>query len=442
MRVLSFAAALVIGTTILLGIISGRRLGRMDLQQGLRASSRQPTPGRTRALAARLTIVTQVALSLVLLVGAGLLAGSLGRLRAMDKGFDQEHLLLSEMSLPRLLELTPAQELALNHEVLRRVRALPGVRAASLSSCGLFACGADPFVAQDAPAREPTQTMNFVVSPGYFESVGMPLLRGRRLGPQDHENAPTVAVINETMARRLFGPPDAALGKRLVRVNAQAEQRERFEVVGVVGDARVGTLRQPPWPSLFVPVAQQRGWSFLANLQVRGMPGRDLTGLGADIRRAVREAHPRLEVARMRAIDAELNSWLTGERILAALSGAFGLAALFLVCVGLYGVVSQWAGGRTQEIGDRMALGATAPAVAWMVLRQALMVAFAGVAVGLPAAAASSRLLEGLLFGLDSRDSRIFAGAALVMLVVAAGAAYFPARRAVRLDPMLALRSE
>lgn len=442
-RLLAFAAALGLATTALLGIVPAWQAWRLDVHESLRTASRPGNLGGGKGLAGRLLMASQVGLSLVLLVGAGLLAVSLARLRAMDKGFDEEHVLLVEIGRPRLVKLTTEQGFALGADLEARVSAIPGVRAASLSACGLLACGPQPFIPQAAAATAaPTQVLHGIVTPGYFDSVGMRLLHGRPFDAGDRAGAPPVAVINETLARHFFGAASAAIGRRIVQTQPQAWEAAVVEVVGVVADSRIEQLRRPPAPAVLIPGAQYPGFSFLRELQVRAHPGRDPALLGAAVRRAVREAHPQLDVARTRAIGAELDRWLTGERLLAALSGAFGLSALFLVSVGLHGVVSQWARRRTQEIGVRRALGATSGRVARLVVRQALLVVAAGLAIGVPAALAASRVIEELLWGVHPLDVRVLAGAALALVAVAAAAAYLPARRAARVDPIASLRCE
>ena len=285
----------------------------------------------------------------------------------------------------------------------------------------------------------------------------MTVVRGRGLQPDDRTGSPPVAVINETLARQLSGGVDAALGKGLdLWAAKEGQPHERIAVVGIVRDARTVSLRSQPRPTVYLPAAQSAGrlgGVLLASLEVRlhapaggardpggrGMPPSGVTG---DLRRIAREAHPELAIAGVTTLADQVDASLRQERLLASLSGAFGLVAVLLLCVGIYGVVSHWAARRTREIGVRMALGASAAGVRAMVLRQALGMALPGLAVGIPAAFATGRLLRGFLFGLHPLDPGTFALAALVLLTVAAGAAYLPARRASAIDPMTVLRTE
>jgi predicted permease len=428
-RVLVFTLLLALATAVLLGLVPARQAARRDLQQTLRASSR--TASASRRLGSQLLLASQVAFSLVLLVGAGLLAGTLRNLRGLDRGVDQEHIVLMWVST-EFSGLDAKGALALQDEIIRQVSALPGVESASLSFGGDLQGGGFP-----RNVRLPDGTVQRApfasVTASYFATAGLRLVAGRALTRDDRATAPRVAVINQSLARQLFGD-GVAVGKRF-RLD---EKMESVEVVGVLRDVRTGGLRGETQPLAYVPAAQSD--VFLGSLEVRttGDPGL----VGDQVRRLVLEIQPNLPVRNVRTAKIELERGLWRERLLAVLSSAFGLAALFLVCVGLYGVISQWAGQRTREIGVRMALGATAASVRWLVLRQALVLVGAGVAVGLPAAMAASRLLEGTLFGVRPADPGVLTLAALVMFAVAALAAYAPARRAAALDPMVALRQE
>jgi predicted permease len=272
------------------------------------------------------------------------------------------------------------------------------------------------------------------ITPGFIETMGMRVLRGRALGREDHEGAPPVAVISESLARRLFDG-EGALGKR-VRVG-ETPGRE-VVVVGIVADARTNELRSESHEALFLPLAQAP--DYLRGLQVRTQGDPMLAA--AEVRRAIDEAFPNLPILQMTTIQSRMELLLGNERLLARLSTSFGLVALFVVCIGLYGVIDQWAAQRTREIGLRMALGATTERVRWLVLRQAFGLVLGGVAVGIPAALTAARVLKGMLFGVGPTDPATLAIAALVMFTVAALAAYLPARRASRVDPMVALRHE
>jgi predicted permease len=283
---------------------------------------------------------------------------------------------------------------------------------------------------------QPKGRQFYLVTPGYFETLGMKVLGGRTFARADDAGAPRVTVVNETMAREDFG--GKALGRRI-----RLDDEHDVEVVGVVRDAHTNDLRQPASATFYLPAAQPHGVPatiYLGSLEVRGAG--DPALLAHEVRRAVREANSALPVMNVRTLRAQVDRNLAPDRLLATLASAFGLAALFLVAVGLYGVIAQWAAQRTREIGVRMALGASAGGVRWMVLRQAFVLVLFGVAIGIPGAIAATRLLKGMLFGVEPMDPVTLVAAALAMFAAAGLAAYLPARRASRVDPMTALRCE
>jgi predicted permease len=435
-RVWGFFAALGLVTFIVLGLVPASRVGQGNLQEALRTASRAVTGGRARRLFGRALLTSQVAFSLVLLVAAALLTASLGRLRDVDKGFDDQGVLLVDVN-PRMLGLARERLGLLYDDILRRVMALPGVRGASLSQTAVLGncCARDNIVMAGQPRMRAVQIES--VTPGFFETLGMTIAHGRGFSAADHDRAPLVVIINQTLARRLFGQTDV-VGRRFRFEHFPPPARGDLEVVGVVKDGRTRSLREAAHPAGYLPVAQRP--DSLGTLQVR--TDGDSGALAADVRRALRQAHPGLPVAKVRTMRTQASWSFTSERILAVLSSSFGLAALLVVCIGLYGVISQWASQRTQEIGVRLALGATLAGVRWMVLRQALTYLLAGIAVGLPVAVAATRLLQGLLFGLTPTDPRAMVGAVFLVLAVASVAAFLPARRASRIDPMSALRCE
>jgi putative ABC transport system permease protein len=323
-------------------------------------------------------------------------------------------------------------------DIQRRVEALPGVRSASLSVPDLLTGGSLRWGITFPGTSLPPRGMQFyLVTPGYFETLGMKLLRGRTFARTDDAGAPRVAVINETMERQCFGGADA-LGKRF-----SMDGTHLVEVVGVVRDTRTNSLRQPGAGVLYLPLAQPHGTPatlLASSLEVRAAGDPSL--LAHQVRRAVRDAHSGLPFLNVRTLRTQVDRTLMQDRLLATLASAFGLTALFLVALGLYGVIAQWTAQRTREIGVRMALGATSGSVRWLVLRQAVALVLIGLVVGIPAALGASRLLRGMLFGVQPMHPPTVIGAALVMFAVAALAAYLPARRASRVDPMAALRVE
>jgi len=396
------------------------------------------TTGGSRRLVSRILMVSQVAVSLVLLVGAGLLSGTLRTLKAVEKGFQEEHLLLAEIDF-RFLGLAEQQLAPVYDEILRKVNGLAGVSSSSLALNEILGSGRWSSVISFAGASTPIAPSPhiFIASPDYFRTVGMTVKRGRGFARADRDGSPRVAIVNETLARRVAGGD--ALGKRFHFGEPGDPEPFDIEVIGVVRDAKINDLRQAPRPTVYQPLAQALDVGVDA-LQVRAAG--DPASLAEQVRRAVQSVNAGLRISEVKTMRTAVDQSLREERLLATLSSSFGLAALFLVCLGLYGVIAQWTGQRTQEIGVRMALGATRGGVQWLVLRQAFVLVLAGVVIGLPAAAAGARVIEGLLYGVPPSDPVTLALAGLSLFLVAAAAAYLPARRASRADPMMALRSE
>jgi predicted permease len=436
-RVLGFLVALALATAALIGLAPALQAARANLQQAVRSTAQTITAGGARRLLSRGLMISQVAFSVVLLVGAGLLSGSLGKLRQVVTGFDEEQVLLARVNV-QMSGLDGAEAQRVYDDIQRRVGALPGVRSVSLSVPDLLTGGDLRWGIQFPGTSLPPRGMQFyLVTPGYFETLGMKLLRGRTFTRTDDAGAQRVAVVTETMERLCFGGADA-LGKHFTM-----DGTHLVEVVGVVRDARTTSLRQPGSGTLYLPLAQPHGTPatlLASSLEVRAAGDPSL--LAHQVRRAVHDAHSGLPFLNVRTLRAQIDRTLMQDRLLATLATAFGLTALFLVAVGLYGVIAQWAAQRTREIGVRMALGATSGSVRWLVLRQAVVLVVIGLLLGIPAALAASRLLKGMLFGVEPMHPPTVIGAGLVMFAVAALAAYLPARRASRVDPMAALRCE
>ena len=431
-RMVAFYLVLALGICLVLGLVPVWQTSRTDLQASLRATAGSGSAGGSRRLASRLLLASQVALSLVLLVSAGLFTSTLSRLRTLDKGFDDEHLLLVQM-LPGLTGLDGTSLRLLYDDLRARVGAVPGVRSASLSRDGILT-GSRRSKSLGLPGSEAMIAVQTeTVSAGYFDTVGMSLALGRGFTPEDREGAAPVAVVNEALAGQVFGGAEQAVGKRF----RFWDNPRVFEVVGVVRDARINSVRSRAPAAAYLPVAQQP--EVLRNLEVRALG--DPALLVNQVRRVVQQVHPGVPIQNLRTIESQVGQSLQRERMLAVLSTAVSLLALFLVSVGLYGVISQWAVERTREIGLRMALGATSAGVRWLVLRQALLLVLAGTAVGLPAAVGIAHLMRKLFFEVSPVDPGILGLAALILLALATTAAYLPARRASRLDPMAALRT-
>jgi len=385
-------------------------------------------------------VTAQVALSVLVLFAAGLLVQSLRNLHAIDTGYEREHLLIARVDL-RTAGYKGATYVTFCDELLRRFRALPGVSAATYSENGLFSGSesADGIVVPGFQARadEDKVAWNDTVGPNYFTAVGIPLLLGRDLGPQDIVAEPRAAVINETMAKFYFAGQNP-IG-RSFQVPDQPNPPVVLEVVGVARDARDHDLRKPAQRRFYMPLSQRRLPGAI-NFEIR--TGGDLAAVQPGIRAAVREADPQVALLGLKTVAGLVNDWMAEQIFVARLSGFFDALALLLACVGLYGITSYAVAGRTREIGVRIALGAHPQAVLWLVLREALLLVGIGLAVGVPAAIVSSRVLGSLLFEVSSLDARALALPVVVLALVGMASAYLPARRATRVDPMVALRYE
>jgi len=434
LRVLGFAAALSLTTGILFGLAPAFRTTKVQLSDALKAGSRSVFGG-SRISGMRPLVALQVALSLAMLVAAGLFGRSLRNLTQLDPGFDREHV-LSVWIDPQIAGYPMDRLPGLYQRLIERIEAVAGVRSASISSCGL-ASGCQSFMDglniggyQRRPGEQVLLQSNWV-GPKYFSTVGMKMLAGRELDARDTDRAPKVAVINEAMARRYFANR-SPLGERF------GYGKPSIEIVGVVRDARVTNVRDAAVPMAYYSMQQWKNYS--DNIDVRAVG--DSRWIVGEVRKAVREADPNLPVNRVATMNEQISRNLNLERLVAYLTSAFGILSLALASVGLYGVMSYAVARRTAELGIRMALGAHPSQVLWMVLRESLLLVGLGAVFGLPLVFAGSRFLKGMLFGLAPNDSATVVSAILALVVVAAIASYLPALRASRIEPTVALRYE
>jgi predicted permease len=437
-RVLLFTMAAMVLTGIGFGLAPAWRASRFDIASAMKEQARG-TGYRAKQYLGRTLVVFQVALSLLLLIGASLLIRSLQNLRQIDLGFRPEQVLLFELAHnPQNRE--PAALARVARELHERLRQIPGVQSASVSWLMLFG-GADLYTSlniQDyTPAPYEGVNVRFnSVSPGYFETVGMSLVAGRAIEERDDENAPHAAVINEVMAHRYFSGA-SPIGK-IMEITGEPVKSKPIEIVGVVRDAKYNNLRAEVKPMFYMSL-QQLPFA-LRSFEVRTTePG---AALATSVRRAVLEVTKDVMIRRVITLSAQVDSTLASERLLTTLCAFFGVLALLLASVGLYGVLSYSVAQRTQEIGIRMALGATGRNVLWLVLRQSLSVVLIGMAMGLSLAIICTRLLTRFLYGLSPTDTVAIVCSVLLLLVVTLLACYVPARRATKVDPLTALRHD
>jgi predicted permease len=436
-RVLWFTLLVSTVTGLLFGLVPAFRATAVNVMPSLNAVSHSQVAGGRSQHFSRVLIVSQVALSLLLLVGAGLLLRSLHKLRGIDVGFDRTNVLLADMEMH---PVPSEQRGGLYRRLEERLHQIPGVRSASLSLIGLFAGvqmvnslsieGYTP-----PPGPELGARIN-VVSPKYFATVGMALLAGRGFSDHDTAASPKVAIVNETFSRTFF-PGENPLGRR-ISTKPQFDPSQAIEIVGVVKDSKYNDLRQEVRSMFYLPLFQTT--SQFNSVEVR--TSENPLAVAGPVRQVLREAHPDIEIGPFKTLDDQVNQSLVRERLLSKLCSLFGLLAVFMACIGLYGIMSYTVVRRTREIGLRMALGARQSGVLWLVIREVLILAGAGIAVGIPLALASARLIEAFLYGLKPTDSVSIVLATLLMLGVAILSGYLPARRASRIDPMAALRYE
>jgi predicted permease len=443
LRLLIFTGTVSLLSGILFGLAPALRATRLNINSELKGGALSLGGGATHWNLSRLLVIGQVAVSFLVLIGAGLFVRSLQKLQSMELGFRHENVLLLKYD-PATTGYKGAQLASLYQRLLERVEAMPGVRSASVSAETLIAGGvSEQRIYLPGSTPQPTGNLSTylnLVAPRYFETLGMSLMQGRGFRPQDHENAPDVAIINETLARDFFGQ-ESPLGRYVGMGNG--ENRRRLEIVGVVRDAKYADLRESPHRMLYRPFTQVSQQSeSICELQVRteGAP----LSLATALQREIRLVDPRLSVAVLdiRALTTQINDSLVTERLTAKLSSLFGLVALILAALGLFAVLSFSVSQRTSEIGIRMALGARPRDVLKLVIGQGLRLALIGVALGLVAAVALTRIVAGLLYGVSKTDPVTFTVVALLLVSVALLACWLPARRATKVDPMIALRSE
>src|SRR5262245_48920707 len=425
---------------ILFGLTPAFRATRVDVHAALKGGVRGAIGGGAnsrRPAAGEILVVVQVALSLVSLIVAGLFARSFHKLTRIELGYDGAQLLQFTTSP------NPATANQFHKEFLERIRAIPGVRGASLSLSGLFnGVSLDADISIEGQPGAPERGMGAIgdyVGPGYFSAVGIPILAGREIGPEDEGNAPLVGLINQTMAGAYFGAANP-IGRR-IRASAAYGILD-FVVVGVVADSKRDDLREAAVSCFYVPyfhAARHPNFAWAVNeARIAGNAAATVSA----IRAAIKETAPSTDMPEIRFVNDLVGQSITTERAIAQLSSLFGLLALLLACVGLYGVMSYNVASRTNEIGVRLALGASPRDVFKLIVRQAMTLVLIGVVTGLSTAFALTRLIAGLLYGLTAIDPATFAALTMLLSVVASLACYIPARRATKVDPLVAIRFE
>ena len=437
-RILLFAVGVTTLAAFLVGLVPAIRAARVEIQPALKNSSATSGADRHSWRLRRGLVVFQVAVSLCLLVGAGLLLRSLGNLRGQDLGFRADSVLLVEID-PQGGGIDGQQLPHLHRALLDRIGAIPGVSAASLSLYGLLGGSQRIQTATvDGATGRPdgdTNVQVLFVTPRYFNAIGLPITSGRAFDDRDRNAAPRVAVVSESFAREFFGD-QPVVGRRFGLDGPESSRQ--IEIVGTVRDVKPTDLWERAPRLVYRPAAQVPGYLNSIEIRTSGDPAL----IAPQMRRVIAEVAPTLPVLDVAPLAARIDISLRDERMLSQLTGLFGAVALALAAVGLHGVVAYGVTQRTSEIAVRLALGADRRRVLWMVLRQALIWVGIGAAVGLVATLALGRLMAALLFGLDPIDPATILASGTMLAVVSVAAAYWPARRAARLDPLRALRCE
>jgi predicted permease len=437
-RVLGFAAAVAALTCVLFGLTPALKATRINPGAAMKAAGRGLTAGRERFSLRRALVVAQVALSVVLVAAALLFSRSLNRLLTLNAGFNQENLLISQVGFNRL-NIQPAQRLTFRSELLERIKSVPGVEDVSeMDTLPLTGGGRGNNVWLEGRTAADEIGCSFNrVGVDYFKTLQVPLVAGRSFSDTDTLNAPQVAIISQTLARMLH--EENPVGKRFVVEATPGDPETHFEIIGIARDVKFEDLREDPLPVVYLVSTQDpypnMGRRYLIRSQ---LPPETLT---ADISRGLMGLNPGLDV-RFQVFRSMVHESLLREQLLAKLSGLFGLLALLLASIGLYGLLSYGVASRTNEIGIRMALGAKTRNVLTLILKEAVLLVIVGLAVGIPLALYAARFASSLLFDLSPSDPVSLSIAGAVLLVVALVAGYVPARRATKVDPLVALRDE
>ena len=439
----------VLGLALLLSAVAGVTFGLVpamsaanaDIQTALREGARSGE-SRNRRRARSFLAVAEISLAMVLLVTAGLLLRSFARLTSVSPGFDAQHIVKADISLPQFKYSTPQQWTAFSEELLARIQSDPGLQDTAVvvprPIADLNVKLPFDIVGNPPSSKGASRTASYVsVSPDYFRVMEIPLLAGRAFNQHDVSSAPRVSIISEAMAR-LYFPNQDPLGRQITFGFPQGSAGKTREIVGIVGDVRDESLGKNPGPMMYVPFDQEPLWG--ANLVVKSTLS--TSSVAAAIRQEVQKIDKDLPVTDVARMPDVIQASVAAPRFRTFLLGLFAGMALVLAATGIFGVISYSVSRRTNEIGIRVALGASTKTILGMILRETLLLTFAGLTVGLPCALAASRLLGHMLFNVSANDPATLVAVAFCLVGVAGMAGYIPARRAMRVDPMVALRYE
>ena len=442
-RVLFFTLGVSILTGLVFGLVPALNSSRLNVNEALKEGGRSATAGAARHRFSSLLVVSELALALVLLIGAGLLIKGFWRLRAVEPGFNPEHLLSMRVELPEARYREIPKQTQFRRQVLEAINGLPGVKAAMVSEIPLVNDALmHNFIIQGRPAISPGEEPELFsrsVGGDYFNTMSIPLRAGRDFTAQDGADAPLVGIINESMVRQYF-QNENPIGAR-IRWARQEGEPQWMTIIGVAGDVKHFGLNEPEAPAVYTPYAQsQQPWKRWMYLVVRS--DADPSTLVNLVKNQIWTVDNQIPVTRVQTMREIMAASVAGQRFNMLLLGIFASVALALAGVGIYGVISYSVTQRTHEIGIRMALGAQTRDVLKLILGQGLLLAAIGVVIGVAGAFALTRVMSSLLFGVSATDPATFTVVALLLIAVALLASYIPARRAMKVDPMVALRYE
>ncbi|HEY6945807.1 MAG TPA: ABC transporter permease [Candidatus Acidoferrum sp.] len=437
-RVLGFATALAVLTTVLFGLAPAFRATRVEPAALLQSGSRGMTGGRKRLGLRRILVVSQVGLSVVLLMGALLFARSLRNLTTLNIGFQQNGILVTSVDFKRL-HLPEGSFVEYKRQLVKSVKAIPGVESAANAIMVPF--GGETWnneVILEGSEQDAGAVWENFLGPGYFQTLGMPLLAGRDFDDRDTANSPKVAIVNQAFVRKILKGADP-LGKRFRIHEAPGKPRPLYEIVGVTGDNKFQDMHEEYLPFMYFPATQQEKPGPDDQIILRSsLP---LGSLMASVKQAMNAVNPGIDLD-FKVFKTQVHNSLMQDELMATLSGFFGFLAAVLAAIGLYGVISYMVLQRTKEIGIRMAIGAGRGDVVGMILKEAGILTVAGLVIGTTLALASAQVVKSLLYGLKPRDPLTMVLAVVTLASVAAFASFLPAYRASRLDPLKALHYE
>jgi putative ABC transport system permease protein len=443
-RVLSFSATVSLLTGVVFGLAPALQISKLNLTEALKEGGRSGAGGGSRGRLRGALVIGEIALSLVLLTGAGLMIKSFYRLTGVDPGFQPDKSLTMRMHMTGAKYGDSVKRRTFYDNMLQQVQSIPGVQSAGvITQLPLTTQGLSFTFALEGQPPMPVSNLPIavfrVISQDYFRAIGVPLLRGRSFTPQDSADAQAVVVINRTMAER-FWPGQEALGKRF-KIGSSDSPNPLMMVVGVVGDVRQSSLDQVLKPEMYVSHLQDRRFFAIPRDLVVRTTG-DPLAMAAAVRAEIWKLDKELPLYQVRTMEQILSASVVGQRFNMLLLTVFAALALLLATVGIYGLMSYATAQRAREIGVRLALGARARDVLRLVMKQGLILTVSGVAIGLAGAFALTRIMTGLLFGVSATDPVTFTLIAALLTLVALVACWIPARRAAKFDPMVALRCE